>query len=344
MTLNPFNIRVALMIEYAGGISIKHNRTTKQERCFEVRHGQNGRIGAGKAGVRDSKCFSYSVYGGKEKAWIAAEAYRRSYSDQLGKTVRVYISNISHQLRRYIAGLIDGDGCIRHTGSCITVSIRQSQNDEQPAIITMLQKLYGGDIYPREAHGEFRKQHCLELAGYNCLPILWDILPYLVLKPQQARIAYEFLMARSPFARREQVFVALRDLKLMDAYQAVPISVSQLSDAYLSGFFDAEGCFFPSRTTCISVDFSQAQSDQLLLAISQYFGGGCVGKFATSFNGVKGYEVIERILPFAIGKRSQLEAGMKLRRIALITHSQRTPEDLEEAAQLKAFITSEKHK
>lgn len=332
-----------MKVEYAGGTSVLKSKK-KIERAYEVRFSSGGRY-LSVANIRESKCFSFSVYGNKELALLAAETYRRKRSCELDRTVYYYPTRISIQQRKYIAGLMDGDGCIRHTGSTISVSIRQSQNDGQPAVIAMLQKLYGGNVVHREAHGNFRKQHCLELGGYNCLPVLYDIMPYLVLKPQQARIAYNFLMADSPFTERENVFATLRDMKLMDAYQAVPVSVSQLSDPYLSGFFDAEGCVVPHDEAGIAIEFSQAQSDQLLVAINEYFGGrGCVKTTITAFTGDNGYKVAVCITPYSIVKRSQLEAAIQLRSICVKHWRLRTDAEREKAVRLREFITSEKHK
>jgi hypothetical protein len=78
------------------------------------------------------------------------------------------------------------------------------------------------------------------LNGLDCLSLLYDVIPFLILKKAQAQKLYDLLMHRA--SAGQQLENELKAMRTKDAYQAIEVTPAQLSDEYLAGFFDAEGC------------------------------------------------------------------------------------------------------
>jgi hypothetical protein len=84
----------------------------------------------------------------------------------------------------YIAGYVDGEGCIRWSGTpnlCVETC--------NPSPLKFIKSTFGGTIYTRKRTGigqTKRTVHRLAYYGDNCILILKTILPYLVEKKEQA--------------------------------------------------------------------------------------------------------------------------------------------------------------
>lgn len=97
----------------------------------------------------------------------------------------------------WAAGFIDGEGCIRiaKTNTRDKISKRYSlmitapQTDSRP--IYKLQKMFGGTITEYDK-GIYKKQWCWKVAAHASENVLNHLLPYFVVKGEQAQIALEF--------------------------------------------------------------------------------------------------------------------------------------------------------
>ena len=113
--------------------------------------------------------------------------------------------------RSYIAGLIDGEGCltiIKHSDSrnrnnpTITYSptIVISMTDRMP--LDFIQKIYGGAVTLVKKSKDKTKSHYKPMFRYvidshnKCLTLLNDILPYLLVKEKQAKILVALIKYR----------------------------------------------------------------------------------------------------------------------------------------------------
>jgi hypothetical protein len=227
------------------------------------------------ARVKYAKSFSFDgVEANRELALKEAESWRCQESDRLGLTKKIYASGQNQSMRKYIAGLFDGDGSMGIYRSSAFVSISQSCNNEVPAVIALLRGIYDGThTTVNPAKKEIRRKHVLTLTALKCLPLLYDILPFLPVKQGQAQLIYDWLRNRDEYSREATRILAndLRLMKVKEAYQSVVVRHEQLSDEYVTGFFDAEGCVVIRGDLCMRVEFNQLQSPSLLTCLAKYF-------------------------------------------------------------------------
>jgi hypothetical protein len=118
--------------------------------------------------------------------------------------------NRKHQLA-WAAGFIDGEGCImivRNTaktsrGVYYTLRINVAQNDPRP--LEILSALFGGNVRKRKVKSPLRT-HCWEwtISTMQAAHALQQMLPYLVVKREQAEIAIRFA-GRRPESRFTQL-------------------------------------------------------------------------------------------------------------------------------------------
>ena len=98
----------------------------------------------------------------------------------------------------YIAGLFDGEGCIR-IGRCKKISERTPSyslncslsigNQYLPELLRMY---FGGGIRERNLPPPRKKQWDWQIHGENAIAFLKDIYSYMVLKKNQADVAFRF--------------------------------------------------------------------------------------------------------------------------------------------------------
>jgi hypothetical protein len=326
-------IRIALAVEYAGYVSVASGTGGKS---FEgvVKYD----------GAKYSKYFGHRQYGGSVPARQAAEKWRQQQSDELELTVAVYPSNIAMAMRKYIAGLVDGDGSIAVYKRCAVLRVNQSQDTGLPEVLKILQQIYGGEITTVDTgNPKWKLAHCLALYGLRCLPILHDIIPYLILKREQATIVYNWLIKRNIVTREETDTIQNRlvYLKGLASYQSIPVRKEQLSDEYATGLFDAEGHVMTAGVISLTLGFTQESSHELLDCLIQHFKvrGYRDGK-QLRFHGDAACSVANLLIHHSVVKRSQLEAAIELRNLPARAW---TSNELEYARLLQALISTEKH-
>lgn len=121
---------------------------------------------------------------------------------------------------KYLAGLIDGEGCIDvQVSKQVYVRPRLRIAMTAPAldILKMCKNSYGGHIMSRNKTNEnWTQAYSWELAGYSSCKVLRNIVNHLILKKEQAR----FLLWMERNIKGKHVSTEVRDaireeLKLM---------------------------------------------------------------------------------------------------------------------------------
>lgn len=92
---------------------------------------------------------------------------------------------------KYLAGFIDGEGCIDVQVSN-TVHIRPRLRVGLTAtsryLLEMMKNSYGGTLSERPGSGNWQPSVSWELAGYTSCQVLRNIVNHLILKKEQARL------------------------------------------------------------------------------------------------------------------------------------------------------------
>ena len=86
----------------------------------------------------------------------------------------------------YIAGLFDGEGCIT-----IGQNLRASVSNTKKPCLEFVQAIFGGSLYEKNRLGRVAL-YDLYFSGYDAVRMLNAILPYLIVKHQQAELAILF--------------------------------------------------------------------------------------------------------------------------------------------------------
>lgn len=122
---------------------------------------------------------------------------------------------------KYLAGLIDGEGCIDFNisyGKYIRPRVRIALAEPCKYILEMIQNTYGGHLYKREVNNPlWQNSYSWELAGYGkvCC-FLREIKNFLYIKRQQAEFTLELEnLVRGKHLGDEPKRVAIEELKLM---------------------------------------------------------------------------------------------------------------------------------
>ena len=196
----------------------------------------------------------------------------------------------------YIAGFIDGDGCIfirkitdgyqsgftltqcrtnilqvvrYHFGGSITSST--NRNDKNINIM---------DEYDYYHKYNVRNQYNLLIRNNEYYVLLEYLKNSFIIKEQQYRCLYEFnklANLQNKTEEKEQIYLTFSEYNekciLNDKY------ISRLNIEYISGLFDAEGCFFiDKKFTDVKISLSQKNHTKILYVIQKYLDFGKVYK------------------------------------------------------------------
>lgn len=101
----------------------------------------------------------------------------------------------------YTAGIIDGEGCITISFQKYSVKRNRSRHrltvdvaNTNRVLLEWLQKNWGGHIYESKPQKIIHKiGYHWKLQGINTIELLRAVLPYLILKKEQALLALAFL-------------------------------------------------------------------------------------------------------------------------------------------------------
>jgi len=111
----------------------------------------------------------------------------------------------------YVAGFIDGEGCIRVTNdSSLLVTV---SNTYLPILLNLKDR-YGGSVgLQKGAHGNCRPAYHWDICGDRAADFLWTIGPYLIEKRDQAYLALEFHNIPRPRTKSERGAKIIQQLK-----------------------------------------------------------------------------------------------------------------------------------
>jgi len=264
--------------------------------------------------IRIYKGFTSATHTSREHAKQEAERYLLELNVQYGLTKTISRRYYSSYVHQYIAGFLDGDGCIGLSGnSSFTVSFGQSSDNGVPVVLERIRNLYGGGIRKKKVYGNRKVPYELVIFGEDTLPLLYDLRDALVMKYEQARLVYDFLRNRK--GKGDEVAPLREKLsKLKTEYASLDIDANKITSAYLGGLFDAEGCIIASGVTAMKVDISQDGCPPLLEAINQRYGNrGYFYKIVLSFHGDLAYDFLQEIRRYTCVKRSQVDAVLSIR-------------------------------
>ena len=131
---------------------------------------------------------------------------------------------------KYIAGLIDGEGCLDvqiNNGVYVRPRVRIGMADNARMILEMLKTNHGGFISERKTDNpNWQDSSCWELVGYQkSMPFLRNIVNHLYIKHEQAR----FLLWMENNLKGKQVSDEIRTI-VRDELKAMKRDPHRLSD------------------------------------------------------------------------------------------------------------------
>ena len=103
------------------------------------------------------------------------------------------------KLLSYLAGFFDGEGYIGIVTVHSCLSLRISITQKEKTILNLFQCLFGGNI---SSHSKYDDCYRWYIYSDGALQFLRELLPYLMLKAGQAKIAIEFQQNKKPRNRR----------------------------------------------------------------------------------------------------------------------------------------------
>jgi len=93
----------------------------------------------------------------------------------------------------YAAGVIDGEGCISLSKTAFSYSLQLSVHNTDKRLIDWLQFKFGGGVYDHvPANGKRKKTYAWTITGSAVKPILVEVLRYLIVKKEEAKLALDF--------------------------------------------------------------------------------------------------------------------------------------------------------
>ena len=235
----------------------------------------------------------------------------------------------------YLAGIVDGDGCIHVTGAehgHYLVVYAAFRNGSIDPLIDFLNH-YGNCSYSKA-----KRVIQWNAYGERGLSVLRTIRPYLVHKQRTADVVLENYSTDNRHGREaaweasRKITNALRDAPpSVDKYVGSQTAVTPEDAAYAAGFFDSEGCVYIAhgrtkklmgtgkpRCSPYSLAVSVAQGDcRPLVWLADRFGGNVYRRNKTccrsgyfhvwSLNGQKALNFLRAVAPHVILKKSEVD-------------------------------------
>ncbi len=227
----------------------------------------------------------------------------------------------------YIAGFIDGDGCIfirkiqdgyqsgfnitqcrtnilqiirHHFGGTITSSLNRNNKH-----INMFNK---DNYYDKH---NVRNQYALLIRNNEYHILLQYLQQSFIIKEKQYQCLYEFnkiANLQEKNEEKEKLFIECSNLKL--SYNQQYLNIDRLNIEYIAGIFDAEGCIYicHKNTTTFRISISQKNNPFILNAIKKFLGYGLVDKNEYNYyiyNKTDCLKFINTVKPYLIVKYNQ---------------------------------------
>ena len=124
--------------------------------------------------------------------------------------------NATVQELAYIAGFIDGEGCIQANGDYLSLRVIVANTNR--ASLAFIQAVFGRAVCKRKMVGktkagrDFKQQWIWSLGGESAAKMSVDLLPYLIVKKQEAKLGIALALAKGH--QRVDIAVELRLAKL----------------------------------------------------------------------------------------------------------------------------------
>ena len=133
--------------------------------------------------------------------------------------------------KAYLAGIIDGEGCIGIHKNHKKVLLRVHVYNTNRVLLEWIQDRFGIIIHDRVRQANWKRQYSCQFNGIAALDLLKTVYPYLVLKKAQARIAFSYgetLQASGLYARLSLRFKEkrLECYKLMKEYNKRGVAIA----------------------------------------------------------------------------------------------------------------------
>lgn len=262
------------------------------------------------------KQFSYddTVSSSKMQAQTNAEDWLMMMSEKYNLTrplEPVKMKSVPLSVRQHIAGFLDGDGCIcMYPRGYMAYCFGQSCDKEEPAILKYIQSWYNGKIFKENYQlPNHRVKYQLVIQKQaDMWDITRDIVDFLFTKRQQVQLCLDWLRGKRKSRHYYDEGLADKIKNLNTTQNYLSITSGPISDAYVSGLFDAEGCVCFRSNHRLCLELSQPSCPNLLTAIQQYYNFGSVtpaGKYCLT-NRIDKRKFIQSILPYSIQKKDQL--------------------------------------
>lgn len=177
----------------------------------------------------------------------------------------------------YIAGLIDGDGCIIYDKQSLIPRIEISQCD--PYAIFALYKQFGGTIIVKVLKNKnARPQYKWTIN--KCNELLLILKDKCIIKSQRANIIYslyhELNIKKTDYniSLLKELFEKYEEIKTIYIPENESYYKDRVNEDYIAGLFDAEGCITfktVSNTISVSLIITQRSNPYLLQYIKQLY-------------------------------------------------------------------------
>lgn len=125
-------------------------------------------------------------------------------------------SNVGDKELAYIAGFIDGEGCVTASGNYLSLSLGASNTIKAPLLF--IQEILGGSVRGYQSREKtklgslIKRQYAWHVGGESAVEALLALLPYLIVKKQEAILGIALTAAKGH--DRVNVAVELRLAKL----------------------------------------------------------------------------------------------------------------------------------
>ena len=112
---------------------------------------------------------------------------------------------MNNEIRAYVAGFIDGEGCITITKSkrrrassyCYALNVVISNTNLES--LELIQKYYGGKIVKLQTHSLWVGRYALRIGTHESHVLIKDLTGYFIVKRKQARVALIFMEIKQKY-------------------------------------------------------------------------------------------------------------------------------------------------
>jgi len=201
------------------------------------------------------------------------ELENRSISVSITKEI---IENLPQLSASYIAGLMDGDGCILfNRNSTILPQIELSQCD--PYVVFALQKQYNCGKIRIVSSKSVNSRQQFKISIFGCRELLICLKNYCIIKQRRAEICYklfEELSGKYTVESIKELFNKYENAIILYEPDNDNIYDTRINDEYVAGLFDAEGCITfkkYEKSNSVTLTITQRSNPIILHKINQYY-------------------------------------------------------------------------